>query len=210
MTTVALRSDDHAPLVYEGPPPPSRLRARRGLLGEIGLLLLNAALAAPAVLAAAGHEQPWLALATQAPLARTVTGFAGIALIAAQLGFAIRRRLALAEATRQRWLQLHKVTGPLLLLTVVLHTGGRAGGNANALLWGGLCAMLALAQGGHVFKAYVRMRALSLANPAAVALDEVTNSPRGWVHLAGYQLHVVLALTVTLLLCVHVFSVYFF
>lgn len=211
MTTVALASDDRARLVYHGRPPLSRVRALRGLLGEISLLLLIAVLAAPAVLAAAGHEQSWLAAMAKSALARNVSGFAGLALIAVQLSFTARRRMRrLSDGTRSRWLQLHKVTGPLLLLIVVVHTGGRSGSNSNALLWVGICAMLALAQGGHVFKAYVRLRALSLATPGAAALDRVTNTETGWVHVAGYQLHVVFAVVITLLLCAHVFSVYYF
>lgn len=211
MTTVALGSGEHARLVYGGRPPLGRVRARRGLLGEISLLLLTALFAVPVALAAAGHEQSWLALATRSPLARDLTGYAGLLVIVAQLSLAARNRLRrLTAGGRQRWLQLHKATGPLLLLVVVVHTGGRTGSNANALLWLGLCAMVALAQGGHVFKAWVRLRALSLATPVAVSLDEVTNSEKGWVHLAGYQLHVVLAIAVTLLLCVHVVSVYYF
>jgi hypothetical protein len=211
VTTVALGSSEGARLVYGGRPPLSRLRARRALLGEIGLLLLMATLTAPALLAAAGHEQVWLAGVTKSPLARDVTGFAGLAVIAAQVGLTARRRLRrLGAGVRERWLQLHKVTGPVLLLVVVVHTGGRSGSNANALLWAAICGMLALAQGGHVFKAYVRLRALSAATAAAQSLDEVTNTERGWVHLAGYQLHVVLAVVVTLLVCAHVFAVYYF
>lgn len=212
MTTVALGSDDRARLVYHGPPPPlSRVRARRLLLAEIGSLLLTALLVLPTVLAAVGYEQSWLLAATRSRLARDVTGFAGVAVIFAQLALTARRRMRrLSARTRARWLQLHKVTGPLLLLVVVAHTGGRSGSHSNALLWAAMCAMLALAQGGHVFKAFVRLRALSLGTEAAESLDEVTNTERGWVHLAGYQLHVVLAVFVTLLLCAHVFSVYFY
>jgi hypothetical protein len=211
VTTVALSSDDRARLVYGGRRPAARIRALRGLLGEVSLLMLTALIAAPVILAAAGHEQPWLDLATRSPLARDLTGYAGLLVIAAQLSLATRNRLRrLTAGGRQRWVQLHKATGPLLLLVVVVHTGGRSGSNANALLWGGLCAMIALAQSGHVFKAWVRLRAVSLASPAAVSLDEVTNTESGWVHLAGYQLHVVLAIVVTLLLCAHVWSVYYF
>jgi hypothetical protein len=211
VTTVALASGGRARLVYDGRPPLSRVHALRGLLGEVSLLLLTAVLAAPAVLAAAGHEQSWLAVATRSPFARNVTGFAGLLMIAAQLSFTARGRMRrLTDAARQRWLQIHKVTGPLLLLVVVVHTGGRSGSNSNALLWLGMCAMLALAQGGHVFKAFVRLRALSLATPEAMSLDEVANTESGWVHVAGYQVHVVFAVVVTLLLCAHVFSVYYF
>ncbi|HEV8629644.1 MAG TPA: hypothetical protein VGV61_04945 [Thermoanaerobaculia bacterium] len=211
MTTVALGSDDRARLVYHGLPPLSRVRARRLLFGELGLLLLTAVLVAPTVLGAAGHEQAWLLPATKSRLFRDITGFAGLAVIAAQLSLIARRRLRrLTAPARQRWLQVHKVTGPLLLLVVVVHTGGRTGSNSNALLWASMCTMLVLAQSGHVFKAYVRLRALSLATSAAMSLDEAANADDGWVHLAGYQLHVVLAVAVTLLLCAHVFSVYFF
>jgi hypothetical protein len=96
------------------------------------------------------------------------------------------------------------------LLVVAIHTGGRSGSNANALLWACLCAMLALAQCGHVFKAWVRLRALSVATPAATTLDEVSNTAGGWVHLAGYHTHVVLAVVLTLLIVLHVFCVYYF
>jgi hypothetical protein len=211
VTTVALGSGERARLVYGGPPPLDRLRARRALLGEIALLLLIATLVAPALLSAAGLEQAWLGVATRSPLVRDVTGFAGLAVIAAQLSLMARRRMRrLRPGVRERWLQLHKVTGPLLLLVVVVHTGGRTGSNANALLWAAMCTMMALAQGGHVFKAYVRLRAVPPATPEARSLDEVTNTERGWVHLGGYQLHVVLAVLVTLLVCAHVFSVYYY
>jgi hypothetical protein len=211
MTTVALGSRDSARLVFHGVPPLALVRARRRLLGEIALLLLIALLVVPTLLTATGHEQSWLMKATKERAFRDLTGFAGLGVIAAQLSLTIRRRLRrLTAPARRRWLQAHKVTGPVLLLVVLFHTGGRAGGNANALLWSCLCSMLLLAQSGHVFKAYVRLRALSLGTPGALSLDETANAGEGLVHRAGYQIHVVLAVAVTLLLCAHVFAVYFF
>jgi hypothetical protein len=211
VTTATLGSRRDARLVLEAPPPAGRGRARRTLLGEVGLLLVSLVFAAPAVLAAAGYEQAWLAVATRSHLAREITGFAGVFVVLAQISLTAGKRFSgLSARTRRWWLQVHRLTGPLLLLVVAIHTGGKSGGNANALLWASLCAMLALAQCGHVFKAYVRMRAQPPASPAALSLDEVANTETGWVHLAGYHTHVVLALVVTLLLGAHVFCVYFY
>jgi hypothetical protein len=212
MTTAALGAREEAPLIFTEPPRAARTRARRALLAELALLLLSLVLLTPTVLAAAGHPQPWLALATRSHLARELTGFAGLFVVALQVSLAAGKRLRrLGERGRRRWLALHKVTGPLLLLVVAVHTGGTSGSNANALLWASLCAMLALAQGGHVFKAWVHLRA-SAANAAAGALelDQAANGESGWVHLAGYHTHVVLAVVVTLLVAVHVACVYYY
>ena len=63
MTTAALGARDEGRLVYVGPPAAGRGSARRALLGEIGLLLVSLALLTPTVLAVAGHQQAWLAVA---------------------------------------------------------------------------------------------------------------------------------------------------
>lgn len=207
MSTVAVPSRPATEL-YGGALASGRDAARRVLRGEIGWLLFCVLLVAPTLLLATGTVPAWLSAATRTHLARELTGFAALAVVIAQLALSAGKRLLRGAAIR-RWLRLHRLGGPLLLLLVVIHTGSRAGHYANALLWSCLCLMLAMAQGGHVLKAWTRLRAEGGTANARV-LDGLVNAPDGWIHLAGYQAHVLLALLVTLLLAVHVICVYWF
>jgi hypothetical protein len=138
-----------------------------------------------------------------------VTGFVMLAMIASQFALSAGKRLASARAAR-RWRWVHRLTGLPLLAALVVHTAGSAGSNMNRALLMTIVGMCLVAQLGHVFKAHARATSLENPSTSAVAFDQALNGAEGRIHRAGFQLHVVLATAVALLVVLHVVVVYWY
>jgi len=179
---------------------------------ELGTLMLMVLLAMPLLLSPWRGQISILEGLLQSHRYREISGFVALGLIAFQMLLALRKRTALRLPLRLDGLRrVHKLFGVPLLIVIVMHTGGRVGQNLNRWLLSSLVGMIFIAQTSHVMKAYLAERA---ADPAAVVairrMNQLTNSGDGWVHQAGLQLHIALAVTTVALLGFHVLSVYFF
>ncbi|HVJ91872.1 MAG TPA: hypothetical protein VM580_18860 [Labilithrix sp.] len=183
-------------------------------LAEVLLLATVAALLAPFLAELFGiHLWPGrLQTALEPHFLRQVSGFVGLGLIAIQVALAARKRLGKPSARHMTvWKRVHQLTGLPLLLVILAHTGARVGTNLNVLLLASLVAMMLVAQFGHIFKATVATLAWAAsAKPKLRELNESANGETGDVHKTGLLVHVAFAVTVTSLLAVHVFCVYYF
>lgn len=143
---------------------------------------------------------------------RLATGFVGVGLVLFQVSLSAGARLAQRRPRSLRaWRALHRLTGLPMLLILALHTGGNPGVNLNLALTVVLAGMMFLTQAGHVAKARARERAASAPhNLRAQRTHAALNGSAGVVHLAGFQLHVLLAVVATILLGAHVLAVYYF
>ncbi len=153
-----------------------------------------------------------LQLAAQDRTFRLATGFVGVGLVLFQLSLAAGARLARRRPQSLRaWRALHRLTALPLLLILALHTGGDPGINLNLALTVVLAGMMFLTQAGHVAKARAREQAaIAPGNLRTQRTHATLNSSAGVVHLAGFQLHVLLAVVATILLGAHVLAVYYF
>jgi hypothetical protein len=193
-------------------------------MGEAMLLAVMLVTAAPLLASLATEpeaRQPvgvfasWL----ERPYFRLMSGYAALAVIVLQLLIAVRLRARLPGGL-PAWKAVHKRSALLLLMLVVLHTGGRWGLNLNGWLVASLVAMILVAQAGHIAKAAIAERrdavsaclgASSLEDAErAERLHELANGDRGSLHRAGLLLHVTLAAIVSTLVGFHVFGFYFF
>jgi len=139
---------------------------------------------------------------------REATGFVGLGIIAFQVSLGVMRRMfGRGSATHALWRALHQLLPIGLLLIALLHTQGHLGSNLNRWLVGVLLAQIYLVQAGHVAKALLANHGGSLW---LSRLDRAANDASGVVHRVGLRLHVLLAVTVVILLAVHVLAAYYF
>jgi cytochrome b561 len=195
-------------------PVPAGLVAHPHVLREAALLGFMCASVLPFALHAAGVSVgplATLAALSEMRVFRLVTGSVGMALVAGQLVLPALRRWGHAHPrVLARLQEMHALNGAPLLLIVLAHTGGRLGRGVLTWLLMALVGMLLVAQGGHLAKALFWWRAQSDPSPAAAHRNEIANTPDGWVHQSGLQLHVSLAILVLVLLFFHVLSVLYF
>jgi hypothetical protein len=197
------------------PSVPVGLAPHPHVLREAILLAFMGASALPFALQASGvtvGPLATLAMLGEVRLFKLVTGSLGLALIAGQLVLPALRRWGGRAHPRAlaRLQEVHTLNGAPLLLVVLAHTGARPGRGALTGLLMALVGMLLVAQSGHVAKAVFWSRAQSDPSPAALHRNEIANTPEGWLHQSGLQLHVSLAILVLVLLFFHVLSVLYF
>ena len=198
------------------PATPSASAPHPRVVREAILLAFMGASVLPFALGAGGVSLgPLATLAAlgEARLFKMLTGGAGLALIGCQLLLpALRRWPRTHPRTLARLQEVHTLNGAPLLLIVLAHTGGRPGRGLLTWLLMALVGMLLVAQGGHVAKALVSSRAQLESGPSPNDLrrNEAANTPGGWVHQSGLQLHVSLAVLVLVFLFFHVLAVLYF
>jgi hypothetical protein len=182
---------------------------------ELIMLALGLAAAMPLLASLLREERALQAFAPllESHLYRQLTGGLGMGLIVFQAALAGRRRLARAHpGLWRRWEGWHRHAGVPLLLVALAHTGGRSGHNLNRALLLCLVGMVLLTQASHVMKAHLWWRAHHAAAPRAAdrRRDAAANTDDGWLHQAGLQTHVMLAVALAVLLLAHVWTVYYF
>jgi hypothetical protein len=192
--------------------------AHPGVRHEAILFLLTLAAAMPLLASLRSADAAGGALGTFAPLLesrlyRQLTGGLGLGLIVVQGALSGRRRLRAGhERLWRRWEGWHRHAGVPLLVVALAHTGGRAGHNLNQWLLACLVGMVLLTQASHVLKEYLwsRTRPEAHPRPADLHRNEAANTDDGWLHQAGLQMHVMLAVALVILLLAHVWSVYYY
>lgn len=126
---------------------------------------------------------------------REVTGYLGLALVLAGLSVTLRPGRVRLPFMRQKSRAVHIVVGLLLLLVVLLHTGGSWGANLNGFLLGSLQLAIFIALIGKLLEnRRIESREAGIGRLRAVWLPA----------------HLMAVAALLVLLVFHIFSVYYF
>ncbi|MET0534053.1 MAG: FAD-dependent oxidoreductase [Steroidobacter sp.] len=126
---------------------------------------------------------------------KQLSGYSVLGMTALALSMSLRKRVSKLTAFKfSTWRSLHVVVGALVLIALVVHTGGRAGSNLNLLLLGTFTALIVIGSGAAL----------------VIAAEHKLGARAPLVRARWYWLHLLLFWPVPVLLGMHVLKTYYF